>query len=128
MSPRRRAASRYPQAAPSGGEESSRHSGYYNASYRKVELEDLKDAVSSGLMDEIALLRVSMRRLFESASREPEQSRKMWAETVQVISSSASRLASLLRTQKDLGGSQEWETLRLLYEVLEEVNQDIALK
>ena len=46
--------------------------GFYSRRFRALELSDLSEVLTDNLDDEIALLRVIIRRVFEMADREAE--------------------------------------------------------
>ncbi len=60
-------------------------------------------ALRDGLQDEIAMLRVSLRRLFQ-LSKETEDSEKA-ARVLTSLSQASAQLANLLRTHKQLTGN-----------------------
>ena len=55
--------------APEGNWNAFKH-GFYSKRFRPLELSDLDTALGDGLEDEIALLRVIIRRVFECANDE----------------------------------------------------------
>jgi len=75
--------------------------GFYSRRFRQLELFDLEDALKDGLNDEIALLRVIIRRVFAIASNEGQEL-ETWFKALSTLGLAASRLASLLRTQRTL--------------------------
>ena len=97
MAPRRK---RY-QPPPEGGEDA--RPGFYDHGYRSLELRDLPHALKSGLADEIAMLRVSMRRVFELTSdpRNPGRAEK----ALGTLGLAATRLAKLLQVEREMTGS-----------------------
>jgi hypothetical protein len=76
--------------------------GFYSRRFRRIEVQDLVTALSPGLMDEIAMLRVVMRRVFDHAS-EADIDLVAWSDALNILGVASTRLARLLRTQKDLG-------------------------
>jgi len=77
--------------------------GFYSPRFSPLELHDLDSALVDGLDDEIALLRVAIRRVFDLASDEGENS-ETWFRTLSTLGLASARLAGLLRTQKIIQG------------------------
>ena len=102
--------------------------GFYTNNFSPAECQGLEDTQGVVLGDEIALLRVLIRRfsgqvlssqgvpLFESAHH------------LAVISEAMLRLASLLRTDHLLGGSETSTLTDALSRALAEVNEEFALE
>lgn len=85
--------------------------GFYARQFRSGELKDLDLLLEAGsqanLIDEIAMLRVSMRRTLELAQEvEDIDTAVKW---LNALGASAVRVAALLRTQKLLGSAQSDE-------------------
>ena len=99
MTPRRK---RYPQP-PDGGEDAQ--PGFYERGYGSLELRDLAQALKSGLADEIAMLRVSMRRVFEAGAG--EQDAEQARQALGSLGLAATRLASLLKAEGELTGGND---------------------
>lgn len=78
-------------------------SGFYGRKFRAGEASDLLGA-GSGLQDEIALLRVTMRRVFELAS-EQDADLDTWSKVLDRLSAAAARLGNLARIQQKLAES-----------------------
>jgi len=76
--------------------------GIYRKHYTTDEITDLETALQSGLQDEIALLRVLLKRTFALASgvEDLEESTK----TLNALGAATTRLSGLLRVDKLLGG------------------------
>ena len=108
------------QAAPPAG------GGFYGEEFTRLEAADLQGALSTGLQDEIALLRVAMRRLFTYANQSEETDPQRWARVLNSLAGAAARLSTLLRTQKELGGSEEDEIMAALNQALKEVNEGLS--
>jgi hypothetical protein len=89
------------RGAQPGNTNSLKH-GFYSRRFRKIELEDLATALSPGLLDEIAMLRVVMRRVFDHAT-DTQRDLEDWSNALDILGMASTRLARLLRTQKDLG-------------------------
>jgi hypothetical protein len=80
--------------------------GFYSRQFQHLETSDLDIALLNGLDDEIALLRVIIRRVFEYTNNE-KQNLDTWSTALSTLGSASTRLAHLLRTQKLLGGGEE---------------------
>lgn len=78
--------------------------GFYSKRYLPLELSELDIALGDGLMDEIALLRVIIRRVFEFANDHETQDLDMWSRSLNTLGSASTRLAGLLRTHQIIGG------------------------
>jgi len=76
--------------------------GFYSKRYYPLELKDLSTVLGEGLFDEIALLRVIMRRVFELANDHEKQDLNTWSASLNTLGAAATRLAGLLRTQNIL--------------------------
>jgi hypothetical protein len=83
-----------------------RKKGYYAARFHSSELEDLQADSPAGLLDEIELMRVIIRRLFEITSDEAA-SLDDWSKAVSTLGSAASRLSRLLLANRQLVSSSE---------------------
>ncbi len=97
--------------------------GFYAQYFRSLELADLESALQPGIADEIAVLRVAMRRFFEMfedvcLQNDVREARSALA----VLGQSATRIADLLKMQKELGGGDETLAIisRAINGVLEE--------
>lgn len=95
----------------------AKKTGFYARQFSQAEARDLQAADERGLLDEIALLRVVMRRTIELAdgiSELPEM-----VQALKALSAAAGRLAGLLRTQGQVANSRRSEVTDLL-------NQELA--
>jgi hypothetical protein len=81
--------------SPSGG-------GFYAGIFLPGELEDLTQAMELNLTDEIDMLRVLMRRVFNRLIEDSDDL-KTWVGALNVLSAATQRLATLVRAQKQLG-------------------------
>ena len=77
--------------------------GYYSRRFRPLELDDLNIILSDGLADEIALLRVIIRRVFEFADSDATDL-DAWTKALNTLGTASTRLAGLLRTQQVITG------------------------
>lgn len=77
--------------------------GFYSQRFKPLELRDLECVLAEGLEDEIALLRVTIRRVFDLASEEGEDT-ETWFKVLSTLGLASTRLAGLVRTQKMIRG------------------------
>jgi hypothetical protein len=95
--------------------------GFYSRRFREAEISELDASMSSGLVDEIAAIKVVMRRLFEAASDQQEESPEELANLLTLMSQTGVKLASMMRTQKLLGGDQDQEVANAVTTALRSV-------
>ena len=93
--------------APKNNVNALKH-GFYARQFKATELKDLETILEGGtqanLLDEIAMLRVTIRRTLELAKGIDDlETATKW---LSVLGASATRIATLLRTQKLLGSDQ----------------------
>jgi hypothetical protein len=96
-----------------GNTNAVRH-GFYSRKFRDLEVEDLGQ-VKGGLQDEIAMLRVSIRRVFDRATKlgdefaEKGPGSELFAlsQLLTTLGIATTRLAHMLRTQKFLDGGSD---------------------
>ncbi len=74
--------------------------GFYSRCFRELENADLQ-ATGHSLKDEIRMLRVLIRRMFDLASHEDGELEQM-ADCLNTLGMASSRLAALLRTEQKL--------------------------
>jgi hypothetical protein len=114
--------------APKGSTNALKH-GFYSRRFRQREKHDLELLLEPGsgnsLADEIAMLRVTMRRTMELADdiQDPELAIR-W---LNVLGASAVRIACLLRTEKLLHGSR-FESLDFLSMSVDQVTLEMGLR
>lgn len=101
--------------------------GFYSRRFRELELEDLDAALADGLANEIALLRVAMRRLFELADEDNARDLDNVIRVTNTIALTAAKLSGLMRTQHMLGGDQETETAAAISQAIREVLKEKKL-
>ena len=94
------------RGAQPGNRNAYKH-GFYAKSFSAQELKSLQD-VQNGMTDEIAMLRLLMRRILEQAD-EPESKVEVWTQTLQRLSLVSNRLAKLLKTHHELSGEEDNE-------------------
>lgn len=114
---------RGPGAGP-GNVNALKH-GFYSRLFRKQELADLEEIGPAGLQNEIAMLRVMIRRVFEQASDEAADL-ETWSKALATLGAASTRLAELLWTQKKFSMEEADVTLALsqaLTEVVKELER-----
>jgi len=85
--------------------------GFYSRRFKALELCDLDSILQNNLDDEIALLRVMIRRVFEIADTSAE-SLEDWESALSTLGAASTRLAGLVRVQYlSSGKSQNIEDL-----------------
>lgn len=92
------------RGAPKGNKNAYKH-GFYGHTFSLIEASDLESALHEGLQDEIAMLRVSLRRLF-SLSKEATDLEDA-SKILTSLSLACAQLANLLRTHKILVGESK---------------------
>ncbi len=100
--------------------------GYFSKYFSKDEIADLEAALSDKLTDEIALVRVIVRRLFKITGEETDP-QKLSA-SVSTLSLVLDRLAHMLRTQHLLSKDSGVSSLDVLSQALKEVSDELKLK
>lgn len=100
--------------------------GFYSRRFRDLEAADLEGALQDGLGDEIALMRVMIRRVFEYANEEAA-CLDSWSGALSALGAASTRLAGLLRTQRLLGGN-EGDVMEALRTALGEVTRELGIK
>jgi len=101
--------------------------GFYSKNFSLAERRGLQVRISVVLGDEIALLRVLIRRFAEQIQASQDLSLTESAQHLAVISEAMLRLGNLLRTDHMLGGSQSNTLFKSLNVVLEELAEEGAL-
>lgn len=101
--PKKPAKSARRSAAMLGNRNALKH-GFYARKMIPLELADLDTALGDGLTDEIALLRVIIRRVFDYANDHTDQDLNTWSHSLNTLGAACTRLAGLLRTNQILGG------------------------
>ena len=106
----------------------ARGSGFYSRGFTGLEAAELETALAVGLENEVALMRVVMRRLFEQACEGEEPGLDEWSKLLGALGLASSRLATLLRTQKDLAGEKDAQASATISQALSEVVEEMKLK
>lgn len=100
--------------------------GFYSKRFRPLEIQDLDTALGDGLEDEIALLRVIIRRVFEYADDDDKQTLDQWSRTLNTLGAASTRLAALIRTQQVVSGGGS-SVLDLLSEAIGGISHELGL-
>ena len=100
--------------------------GFYSRRFRPLEVSDLDTVLSDGLVDEIALLRVIIRRVFEFADSDAADL-DTWTRSLNTLGAASTRLAGLLRTQAILTGGSG-NVLDVLSAAIGEVAHDLGFR
>ena len=100
--------------------------GFYSRRFQDLEAKDLETVLREGLEDEIALMRVMIRRVFDYAN-DNAGDLEDWMETLNVLGSASTKLAGMLRNQKLFGGSKS-DALDALSKALAEVTSEFGCK
>jgi len=101
--------------------------GFYSKNFSPAERKGLQAAQGVVLGDEIALLRVLIRRFAEQLQATQDLALPESAQHLAVVSDAMLRLASLLRTDHMLGGAQSSTFIKQLNFVLEGLADERAL-
>jgi hypothetical protein len=113
-----------PRGAPKGNTNAIKH-GFYSRRFRQQDINDL-DALSAAdlpsLSSELALLRVALARTFEQAQDGGEDTD--WIVYLADIGLAATRVASLLRTQKLLNGDYATNARQTILSAIAEVARE----
>jgi hypothetical protein len=111
------------RGAPFNNTNALKH-GFYARAYRAGELADLDAMLTEGLNDEITMLRVATRRVIECIGEftNPKEA----VATLGALGLAATRLSTLLRTQKILAGSEQ-DTAAALSQALGEVVKELRI-
>lgn len=84
--------------------------GFYSHRFNALELKDLGTVTTDNLDDEIALMRVIIRRVFDLADTEAK-TLDDWQMALSTLGAASTRLAGMLRTQKGFSGGTSQEQL-----------------
>jgi hypothetical protein len=116
--------SKHKRGAPLGNTNALKH-GFYSRRFHEIEALELKD-LKSGLVDEIALLRVLIRRVFERVD-EIDDNLENWARMLNTLSMASTRLATLLKTQQKLDDGSGDDLSNALIQALKEVKDELGI-
>ena len=93
-----------PRGAPKGNQNALKH-GFYKRHFSDLEVADLETALQEGLTDEIAMLRVALRRTFALTKRSADLDEAFKA--LSSLGFACTHLSNLLRTHKFLTGESQ---------------------
>lgn len=105
----------------------------YTASFQPEERQDLEALLSTGVRDEIAMLRVVIRRAFTLASaagEDPQERSEALQQALQVVKAlgaATQRLSVLLKTQQSLGEGGD-DVAAAITQALNEVVEEMGWK
>ena len=102
------------RGAQAGNTNALKH-GFYSRRFTKLELRHLDVVLSDGLIDEIALSRVLIRRYFYLASKEAK-SLEEWGAVLSICGALTARLTNMVRVQSLLSGGKPNNLFSLLLE------------
>lgn len=106
--------------------------GFYSRRFTAGDFEDLEARLSEGVSDEIAMLRVIVRRMFnaalESSAADPrDQDLEQLAATINTLSIAAIRIGNLLKLQRMLG-TEENDTSQVISQALADIAIELKLQ
>ncbi len=113
-----------PRGAQPGNTNALKH-GFYAKHFQHLELADLETALSGGLDDEIAMLRVAQRRTFAEWESCEDLDQKM--RLLSTLSICSTRLATLERTRRLLLG-EESDFRSAIAKAMGEVCDELGIK
>jgi hypothetical protein len=105
----------------------NRKRGFYARAFTRLEVTDLDVLNQEKLLDEIALLRVAMRRCFEAASSMEPTDSERWAKVLSALGGASTRLAGLLRSQQVLAEGGDGSFLAILSTALTQVRKEMNI-
>jgi hypothetical protein len=110
------------RGAPTGNKNAVKH-GFYSTKFKKSERTALDESEFSGLSQEIALLRLYIRRVVARSVHIDDFYEDL--EVLRVLSVAFSSLSRLVRAHALLASSGESEIAQALHEALEDVHAEI---
>ena len=114
-----------PKGAQPGNTNALKH-GFYSKRFSDLELTDLEFTLGDGLGDEIALLRVLLRRFISAIDAQPDLPLDDSAVFLTAIGSNMTRLAGLLRADKLLSGSDDSSVMQAIHSAISEFTEDLT--
>lgn len=99
--------------------------GFYSRSWKYKDRKGLEDLDPVSLADEIALMRVCIRRLVESFT--PDLSYEQQSRFVRTLSQAAYALNRMVRTQQNITQPEESELRQVLNRALSEVTHELGI-
>ena len=100
--------------------------GFYSRRFRALEIADLEMVLSDSLVDEIALVRVMIRRVFDFADSDAETLDE-WQTALSTLGTAATRLARLIRTQHLITGGKGSDIVSMLSESIGIVAHELGI-
>jgi hypothetical protein len=113
------------RGAPKGNLNALKH-GFYSQAFRSQEAADLDTIPAGDLLDEIAMLRVAARRVFNLSQEEDNPDKLM--DSLNGLGLASTRLAGLMRTQKLLGSQQDQAAKIAISNALQEIMEEFNIK
>lgn len=111
--------SKNPRTPP--GEADSPKGGFYARHFTAIEAGDLGGALTAGVTDEIAMLKVAIRRVFAEMDGEGPELTK----TLEALSSAAARLAGLVKLEQAMG-TRSQDVAHALSQALDDVLKELS--
>ena len=99
--------------------------GFYSAQFSDLELTDLETALGDGLGDEIALLRVMIRRFSTAISQEKDLDLDEASDHLTTVGTAMVRLSGLLKADRMLSGSDDSAVLQAIHSAISEFTEDL---
>ena len=118
--------SKSPSSRSKGGQPGNTNAlkhGFYSDHFSDLELTDLETSLSSGLGDEIALLRVMIRRFSVACNNEPQIDINLMSSHLHSIGSAMTKLSHLLKVDKYLTGSSDGEVMGAISNAIAEFTE-----
>lgn len=110
------------------GKSNAQKHGFYAHRFRQSETADLERFSQSGLEDEIKLLKVIIRRVFELAEDESQDNLENWIKVLSACANAMARQSALLKAQSLLSGETRQTVAQAISQAIAEVTDEIARK
>jgi hypothetical protein len=110
------------RGAPPGNQYALKH-GFYSRGMTRLEVKDLETALSTDLEDELALLKVMLRRAFDLSRDEDDPARFM--AYLGEIGLAAIRISLIVKRQRDMG--QEDAASQSINQALTEIMEEMKI-
>jgi hypothetical protein len=120
---RKRKISQPPEEASTSADDPG--SGFYARQFLPDEIRDLRAYFDRGMLDEIHMLRVAIRRFFEATSS--QQDVETMTTALGSLGTAATRLSSLLKTQAELGGENNDELSEAISIAIREAAKELNI-
>lgn len=102
--------------------------GFYAHRFRQAEASDLAQSSERGLEDEIQLLKVIIRRVFELAEDESQDNLENWIKVLSACANAMARQSTLLKAQSQLNGESRETVAQAISQAIAEVTDEITRK